>query len=181
MARDDRGRAGARQGARKVATHLYPSGAALHAEEALAHGATVGELMDTLRIASALASTQGLQFGLAQLVELQGGGKPASKDWAQLAAELNPDFKRAFDQFLDGQMPGGLDARGRCLVKLAVANNPATADREVTRQALQEALKLGVDSEEIVEVMLLASMIGSHAFSNILDNISETLAKHSAK
>ena len=30
-------------------------------------------------------------------------------------------------------------------------------------------------------VMLLASMIGSHAFSNILDNISETLASRAAK
>ena len=163
-----------------VPTHLYAPGAALHAEEALAHGASVAELMDTLRIAC-LPSMRGLQDGYELLAAELHGSPAQPKHWSQYAAELSPDFKRAFDAFMDGQTPGGLDARGRCLVALAVLSTPATADREGTRQAIQQALKLGVEPNEIIEVMELASMIGAHAFSNVLGSISDALARHSAK
>jgi alkylhydroperoxidase/carboxymuconolactone decarboxylase family protein YurZ len=165
-----------------VVTHLYAPGAVMHAEQALEHGATIGEVMDTLRLAC-LPSTRGLQNGYEFLAaELAASAKPPPpKSWAELATELSPDFKRAFDALIEGESPGGLDARNRCLVTLAILSNPATADREGTRLAVKQAVKLGVSSDEIIEVMELGAMIRAHAFSNVLDSIGGALARHSTK
>jgi alkylhydroperoxidase/carboxymuconolactone decarboxylase family protein YurZ len=163
-----------------VFTHLYPSGAKLHAEEAFANGATIGEVMDTLRIA-AMPATRGLKAGYELLeTRLQGAAAPQQKSWPELAKRMSPKFKSAWDVFMDGRMPGGLDDRSRCLVALAVSSTPAIADRDGIDRAIEQALKLGVDPDEIVEVMELASLIGSHAFSNILDNLGDELARRSA-
>ena len=67
------------------------------------------------------------------------------------------------------------------LVKLAVVSNPATADREQTGLAIQQALDLGVDADEILEVMEIASLIGSHAFSITLDGLADTFAQKTAE
>ena len=161
-----------------VSTHLYGPGAVLHAEEALENGATVGELMDTLRLAC-LPSNRGLEMGFEFLsAELNGG---PSKSWPELATELSPEFKRAYDKFIDGESPGGLDARSRCLVALAVFSNPAVADREGTRQTIRQAVELGIERDVIIEVMELGAMLRAHAFSNILDEIADAIARHSKK
>ena len=164
-----------------VATHLYAPGAVLHAQEAMTHGATVAEVMDTLRLAC-IPSTRGLQDGYPLLVEALGKKRAAgSRGGAEVAAGTSPEFMRAYDTFVNSSMPGGLDARSRCLVKLAVVSNPATADREQTRATIQQALDLGVDADEILEVMEIASLIGSHAFSITLDGLADTFAGHAAK
>ena len=174
-----------------VPTHLYAAGAALHAEVAMEHGATVPEVMDTLRLAC-LPTMRGLHAGyplLAAALSKAGKLQPkadrpqpaASQGWAEIAERLSPDFKRAYDTFIAGQMPGGLDARSRCLITLAVFSNPATADKEGTEKAIQQALDLGIDAEEILEAMEIASLIASHAFSITMDNLADALAAHSAK
>ena len=164
-----------------VATHLYAPGAILHAQEAMAHGASVAEVMDTLRLAC-IPSTRGLQDGYpllaAALAKKQAAG---SKGGADVAAGTSPDFMRAYETFVNSSMPGGLDARSRCLVKLAVVSNPATADREQTGLTIQQALDLGVDADEILEVMEIASLIGSHAFSITLDGLADTFVAKAAE
>jgi alkylhydroperoxidase/carboxymuconolactone decarboxylase family protein YurZ len=163
-----------------VSTHLYPSGAKVHAEEAFANGATIGELMDTLRLA-AMPSLRGAKVGFELLEAQLRAANPAQGNGSKVAAGLGSDFKRTWDVFMEGRMPGGLDDRSRSLVALAVASTPAVADREGMDKAIQQALALEVDPEEIIEVMELASLIGSHAFSNLLDNLADELARRSSE
>ncbi|HXC38952.1 MAG TPA: carboxymuconolactone decarboxylase family protein [Burkholderiales bacterium] len=160
-----------------VVTHLYAPGAALHAEEALDNGATIGEVMDTLRIAS-LPLANGLKVGHSVLASvLRESGSQAG---AETAAAFSPEFMRAYHTFATSGSPGGLDERSRCLITLSVVSCPAIADREAIERSVREALKLGIDPEQILEVMELATLIGTHAFASGLDRMAEALARHSA-
>jgi len=158
-----------------VVTHLFAPGAALHAEEALDNGATIGEVMDTLRIAS-LPLANGLKVGHSVLATvLKEGGSTAE------AAGFSPEFMRAYNTFATSGTPGGLDERSRCLITLSVVSCPAIADREAIERSVREALKLGIDPEQILEVMELAALIGTHAFASGLDRMADALASHSAQ
>ncbi len=161
-----------------VVTHLYSSGAILHSQEAMAHGATVAEVMDTLRLAC-IPATRGLRHGYPLLAEALAKRQAKSTSKADVAPSIGQDFMKSYQAFIDGQLPGGLDARHRSLIKLAVVCNPATAYPEETRAAIEEALDLGADAGEILEVMELATLITAHAFSISLDGLAETLTQRS--
>jgi len=161
-----------------VVTHLYAPGAALHAEEALDNGATIGEVMDTLRIAS-LPLANGLKVGHSVLAAVLQEGRSGVAAEAE-AAGFSPEFMRAYNTFATSGTPGGLDERSRCLITLSVMSCPAIADREAIERSVREALKLGIDPEQILEVMELATLIGTHAFASGLDRIAEALARHLA-
>lgn len=167
-----------------VVNHLYAPGAALHAEEALAAGATIPELMDTLRIAC-LPTITGLQDGYALLAEALdkpgAGAQTGAGDWTRAAERLSPEFLSAYRNFADSRMPGGLDARNACMVTLAVLSCPAIMDREKLKVAIRQALDLGIDNAEILEAMELASLIGTHAFANSLDKLSDALDAHAGR
>ena len=164
-----------------VVTHLYAPGAILHAQEAMENGASVAEVMDTFRLAC-IPATRGLDVAYpllaAALAKKQGGQKKSGED---VAMNLSPEFTMAYDAFIAGQTPGGLDDRSRCLITLAVVSNPATLDRAATERTIQQALDMGIDAEEILEAMEVASLIATHAFSISMDGLAETFAARAGK
>ena len=155
-----------------VVTHLYSPGAVLHAQEALAHGATLAEVMDTLRLAC-IPATRGLHEGYAVLAEAMAAKQGGTA--SDFAASFSTEFTRSYQAFIDGQLQDGLDARSRLLVRLAVVSNPATAYRDETRTTIHQALELGVDPEELLEVMEISSLITSHAFSITLSGLAASM------
>lgn len=162
-----------------VPTHLYQPGGALHAEEALNAGASVAELMDALRIAS-LPTIQGLRDGYA-ILEAEVAKTGEAGDWRRAAERLGPEFIKAYENFAASRMPGGLSDKDGVLVEIGVLGCPAVMDREGLQKAIRRALDLGHDKETIAEAMEIASLIGTHAFSLLLDRISEPLDRHAAK
>jgi alkylhydroperoxidase/carboxymuconolactone decarboxylase family protein YurZ len=160
-----------------VGTHLFAPGAALHAEEALANGATVGELMDTLRIAS-LPLNDGLKEGYAALAAVL---KEAGRELPDQGGDLSPEFTRAYQAFAHSSSPGGLDERSRCLVALAVFACPAVIDRKSMEASMREGLRLGIEPDEMLEAMELASLIGTHAFASGLDRMAPAMDERAVK
>jgi len=164
-----------------VVTHLYAPGAILHAQEAMDNGASVAEVMDTFRLAC-IPATRGLDVAYpllaAALAKKQGGQVQGGAD---VAMNLSPEFTKAYDTFIAGKTPGGLDERSRCLITLAVVSNPATLDRAATEHTIQQALDMGIDAEEILEAMEVASLIATHAFSISMDGLADTFAARAGK
>ena len=141
-------------------------------------GVIVGVVIGVAIGSSRLAYDVAYPLLAAALAKKQGG---QAQGGADVAMNLSPEFTKAYDTFIAGRTPGGLDEHSRCLITLAVVSNPATLDRAATERTIQQALDMGIDAEEILEAMEVASLIATHAFSISMDGLAETFAARAGK
>lgn len=173
-----------------VPTHIYPPGIELHARLALDHGATVAEVVEALEIATTICersfvhalpavieaareagaavpdtarSLSGAEREIRDAYVARDGAWPSGLD---LALRLLPDYLGAQLRMNHGAgLPGGLDARSRALIFLAIHACPATLDMAGVRHHARRCLELGATTGELVEAVQCASGIGIHAYS----------------
>jgi alkylhydroperoxidase/carboxymuconolactone decarboxylase family protein YurZ len=173
-----------------VPSHLYAPGIELHARLAIEHGATVAEVFEALEIAST-SCERSFTHALPVVIEVaraagvavpdtkraltaeqeavraafvaREGTWPSSLD---LALHLLPDYLGA-QLHMNHAAPalGGLDARSRALIFLAVYACPAMLDLEAVRHHARCCIDHGATTEELIEALKCASGIGIHAFS----------------
>ena len=173
-----------------VPTHIYTPGIELHARMAMDHGATLAEIAEALEIASTLcershvhalpavieaARAAGLKVPdtSGELDEQQRRIRDAyvARDGAwppglDLALRLMPDYLAAqLKMNHSPAVPGGLDAKSRALIFVAVYACPATLDVDAVRHHAGRCIALGATVEELIEVVQAASGISVHAFS----------------
>lgn len=167
-----------------VVTHLYPRGVGVHARVAMEHGATPRQVVEALQI-SCFASNRGWSIALPLVLEeleasgLQTTRREASdtpdirrtfearvgewQNWMESALGRDPEALRVLLEMGYGaEGDGGLDARQRELLLLAVAACPALADQDAIRRHTRQALKLGVTPDEIVQTVKVANVIALH-------------------
>lgn len=173
-----------------VPTHIYTPGIELHARMAMDHGATLEEIAEALEIASTLsershvhalpavidvARAAGLKVpeSSGSLTDRQrqirdsyvarDGAWPTGLD---LALRVMPEYLAAQLQMNHSPaVPGGLDAKSRALIFVAVHACPATLDVAAVRHHAARCIELGATAEELIEVVQAASGISVHAFS----------------
>lgn len=189
------------------ATHLFRSGLALHMQLALEQGASAQEIVDVLRLATA-QGLDGCNIGVAILAEelAAAGLDPENANLSKTQAALReayvtrfgdwPDFcdlwLRAdpgyFAAMLDllaaGNQPDGLDERSRCLVSLALNGCFTALNPEGLRLQIRRALRLGIDRQEILQVLQMTAHLGVHACAIgvplLMDAMDQTTSKSSA-
>ncbi len=192
------------------ATHLFRPGLALHMRLALEAGASAAEIIDVLRLATA-QGLDGCRLGIEILVEelsAAGLGVPAGK--AELSAEqqrLRADYVRRFGDWPDfcehwlrldpcyfalvldllagSGGAGGLDEKARCLISLALNACFTALYPDGVRLQIRRALRLGIDKEQIIQVLQMTAHLGVHACAVgvpvLLDVMAETRTENAIK
>lgn len=173
-----------------VPTHIYTPGIELHARMATDLGATLEEIAEALEIASTLCERSHVHALPAVIEAARAAGLPVpdtigglnprqrqiradyeARDGAwppglDLALRLMPDYLAAqLKMNHSPAVPGGLDARPRALIFVAVHACPATLDVDAVRHHAARSIELGASLEELIETVQAASGISVHAFS----------------
>jgi alkylhydroperoxidase/carboxymuconolactone decarboxylase family protein YurZ len=163
-------------------THLYPSGLRRHIDDALALGATPGEVLQVVLLTASAAAHATHELGLAILAEEMPRALAAATDpkdasrrdayvastgsWSPVGdavLALAPDFAEGFLGYRQSAWEAGpLPDRIKALILLAYHASPATLNREGTRLYMREAIRFGASAGEIAEVLQLASAIAVH-------------------
>ena len=168
------------------ATHLFRSGLALHMQLALEQGASAGEIVDVLRLATA-QGLEGCYVGIGILAEELamaglGSDEPALTseqitlrdayvaqfgDWPEfcdlwLCADPGY-FSAMLDLLATGQKSGGLDEQACCLITLALNGCFTALNPPGLRLQIRRALRLGIDRREILQVLQMTAHLGVHA------------------
>lgn len=178
-------------------THLFGSGLVLHIRLALENGASVREILDVLRIATA-QGLHGTLAGVAILAEeLAAAGvdagleKPLSQaqealrnsyvaqmgEWPAYCSYLvqhDPEFLALIcemNQF-DGE---GLDAQSRSCIEIALAACFTGYSEPALRSAIRRALRGGVEADAILQVLQMTAHLGVHSFSLGVPSLQEVL------
>lgn len=170
------------------ATHLFRPGLALHMRLALECGASTGEIIDVLRLATA-QGLSGCHLGIGILAEeLSAAGLGSLSESAELSAEqsaLRQSYVERFGEWPDfcdqwlrqdpgyfalllellpgGDRAGGLDDDSCCLISLALNACFTALDPDGLRLQIRSALRLGIDKAEIVQVLQMTAHLGVHA------------------
>jgi alkylhydroperoxidase/carboxymuconolactone decarboxylase family protein YurZ len=168
------------------ATHLFRSGLALHLRLALEQGATAREIIDVLRLAIA-QGLDGCNIGVKILDEelaAAGQGLPKSAltakqqalrdayvaefgDWPDFCEQwLRRDagyFAAMLDLLAGRRATGGLDRPSRCLISIALNACFTALDPHGLRVQIRRALRLGIDTREILQVLQMTAHLGVHA------------------
>ena len=178
--------------------HLHEIGARTHMSNALAAGATRGEVLEALELTSQVGvatfhvalpiladelADAGIETPevdpatrgqlLERLAEVEG---EADEAWLVLAA-YDPGFIDTYVDFASSVRRGGhLDAKTRELLLLASAAVCTNLDPQATRAHIRGALREGAHPKEIVEVLELISSIGIHTVSPLGFTMLEELA-----
>ncbi|MCB1485830.1 MAG: carboxymuconolactone decarboxylase family protein [Bauldia sp.] len=183
-----------------AATHLYEPGLRLHIREALKLGASAGEIVEVIELASTLGihsvtvgmpiltevlARHGLRDGPAPLTERQEALKAAfvekrgywSSSWDE-TLELDPDLFEAYTRFSSlAARSGLLSTKSRELICLAF--NVATTHlyEPSIRLHFDNALTAGATLDEILETIEIASVIGLHAATMAMPILADELAR----
>ena len=170
------------------ATHLFRPGLALHLRLALESGASVQEIIDVLRLATA-QGLDGPAIGVALLTaELAAAGLEHSYLQAPLSDEqtalrdtylarfgdwpafyeqwlrLDPGyFALVLDLLAGARSSDGLDDRSRCLISLALRACFTALHPDGVRLQIRRALRLRIDKAEILQVLQMTAHLGVHA------------------
>ena len=169
-----------------AATHLYEPGIRQHVRSALELGASAGELMEVLELTSTLGihacnigvplllevlAEEGLRSGPAQLTERQQALKAqfiASRGyWHEFwdgMLELDPELFAAYLDF--SALPwrsGVLEPKVKELIYIAFDAAATHLYAPGLKLHMRNAVRLGATTEEIMEVLELASLLGMHA------------------
>jgi alkylhydroperoxidase/carboxymuconolactone decarboxylase family protein YurZ len=189
------------------ATHLFRSGLALHIRLALEQGASPREIIDVLRLATA-QGLDGCNVGVKILDEelTAAGLKPAMPaltagqqalrdayvaefgDWPDFCEQwLRHDagyFAAMLDLLAGQRAAGGLDKPSRCLILIALNACFTALDPHGLRVQIRRALRLGIDTREILQAIQLTAHLGVHACAIgvpvLMDTINETAGRKSA-
>jgi alkylhydroperoxidase/carboxymuconolactone decarboxylase family protein YurZ len=172
-----------------VVTHIYPDGVGNHVRGAMEHGATAEEVVEVFEIVSTIADrsidiafpiiieearSAGIAFPdldrdlsaedaalKARLAEKLGFIPP----WIDLALRVAPEFVRA--HLAMGHAPdkaGALSPKDRALIYVSIYSSPALIESDALRLHVQQAIRLGAVTQELLDVVQLASGISLHAF-----------------
>lgn len=168
------------------ATHLFRSGLALHTRLAIENGATAREIIDVLRLATA-QGLDGCNVGVGILVEelaaagLDGftgelSGQQLALRQAYVARfgdfpdfcdqwlRLDPGyFAVLLDLLAGGRGAGGLDAQASCLISIALSACFTGLNPPALRLHIRRALRLGIDTRQILQVLQMTAHLGVHA------------------
>ncbi len=179
-------------------THLYQPGLRKHMGDAMGHGASPADIVETLQLASCiglLSTTTGAPF-LLEALQARGEAPVAPKP-AQAA--LRQQFEAAtghWDEGLDALLQldpqafehharylraawqtRALDAATRELLSLAVHASSTLMHRPGIALHLRRALDAGATREQVMEVLQLTSVLGIHTCSVAMPMLGEELAR----
>lgn len=182
-------------------THLYELGTRIHYQNAIKHGATPTEIMEVIKVASGLG-IHTMTLGVPEIMKaLKRAGREKEinrtldkrqqslKDefieirgfWSQVWEDmlcLNPEFFASYLKLsANPHKSGVLDEKTIALLHIA-ANSSVTHLYQPTLEVqLDQALKHGATTEEIMEVMQLASVLGLHSCTFGVPLLAEELEK----
>jgi alkylhydroperoxidase/carboxymuconolactone decarboxylase family protein YurZ len=187
------------------ATHLFRPGLALHLRLALESGASVQEIIDVLRLATA-QGLDGPAIGVAMLTaELAAAGLEQSYLQAPLSDEqtalrdtylarfgdwpafyeqwlrLDPGyFALVLDLLAGARSSDGLDDRSRCLISLALRACFTALHPDGVRLQIRRALRLRIDKAEILQVLQMTAHLGVHACAIGMPILLEAIGEKAA-
>ncbi|WP_065755704.1 carboxymuconolactone decarboxylase family protein [Bradyrhizobium paxllaeri] len=168
------------------ATHLFRSGLALHTRLALENGASAREIIDVLRLATA-QGLDGCNIGVGILVEeLAAAGLDTPRgelsgqqqalreayiarfgdfpDFCDQWLRLDPGyFAVLLDLLVGGVAADGLDEQASCLISIALNACFTGLNPSGLRVQIRRALRLGIDTREILQVLQMTAHLGVHA------------------
>jgi alkylhydroperoxidase/carboxymuconolactone decarboxylase family protein YurZ len=167
-----------------AATHLHTPSVERHVRAALALGASPGEVLEVFALTSTLgihACTTGIPLLLEVLTENELRREPSTADeqHAQLKAdfvasrgywnemwdgllELAPDFFAAYTKFSSAPWQHGfLRPHVKELIYLAFDISATHLYEPGAKLHMRNALKLGADVADALEVMTIATLVGS--------------------
>ena len=183
-----------------AATHLYEPGIRQHIRAALAFGATAGEVMEVVELTSTLG-IHACNIGIPLLIEvLEEEGKrtgPAPLDerreklkaeftanrgyWHEFwdgLLELDPELFEAYVEFSSVPWKTGvLEPKVKEFVYIAFDAAATHLYVPGLKLHMRNAIRLGATTEEIVEVLEIASVIGIHAATTAVPILAEELAR----
>jgi alkylhydroperoxidase/carboxymuconolactone decarboxylase family protein YurZ len=169
-------------------THMFGEGLAIHIRMALKVGCSPTELIEVMQLATA-QGLDSVSVGINLVAEelAAAGLTPASFE-AELSAEAQALRQNYVDHFGDWPLwcdrllrfapeyfremtnllaapavTGGLDAKTRTLIQLALAASPTHLEREAMRLYIRRALREGASAAELVQVLQLVAHLGVHA------------------
>src|SRR4051794_27441042 len=184
-------------------THLFEPGLRIHIDNALTHGATVGEIMEVLEITS-LLGIETLSFGVPVLLEeLVAAGQPVGVpdlddrrqalrdryvalrgEWPQRLdglLALDPDFLESYLGLAETPEAGGrLEPKVRELVRISLDCAVTHLHEPELRDHIRRALGYGATAAEIMEVFELSSVLGVHSCTIGVPLLLEVAAAHGA-
>jgi alkylhydroperoxidase/carboxymuconolactone decarboxylase family protein YurZ len=168
-------------------THLYEPGIRIHVENALAHGATVQEIMEVYELTSVLGihtTTVGVPILLEELAARGDGPDLANRELPQREAALKEEFIRVrgyWSELWDGVLAldpgffeayfrfsavpfekGVLDGKIREFIYIAIDASTTHLFEPGIRIHIRNALAHGATAAEIMEVLELTSVLGVH-------------------
>jgi alkylhydroperoxidase/carboxymuconolactone decarboxylase family protein YurZ len=183
-------------------THLYEPGTRIHMRNAIRLGATQGEIMEVLQLASVLGvhtMTTGLPALVDVMRKLGRGSEIADRPltprqekmkadwiaargfWAELPEYMlrfSPDF---FESYVElSSVPwthGTLHPKVRELIYVAIDASTTHLHEAGTRIHMENALRHGATPAEIVEVLSLVSVLGVHTITLGVPIMLEEFAK----
>lgn len=174
-------------------THLYNSGTRLHISNALSHGASFDEVMDVIKLTSTVGlDSVRLGFPL-QLAEFVSDAEATSdntgseeleaaiRDRLGMPAEtvtLDREFLEIAVEYVEtAQAENGLSALEKEFVLIAANASVTHRNAEQVRVHATNAIENGAQIEEIVEVLEIASVIGSHTITETVPILVDEAAK----
>jgi alkylhydroperoxidase/carboxymuconolactone decarboxylase family protein YurZ len=182
-----------------AATHLYEPGIRQHIRAALAWGATAAEIMEVIELTSTLG-IHACNIGVPLLIEvleeegLRSGPVPLDEYQERIKAEftanrgywhefwdglleLDPALFEAYTEF--SSIPwktGPLEPKIKELVYTAFDASATHLYVPGLKLHMRNAIRLGATTEEIMEVLEIASVIGIHAATVAVPMLAEELA-----
>ncbi len=186
-------------------THLYNPGTRIHIANALRHGASQGELMEVLMIASVLG-IHTMTDSVPIMMEVQ---KAAGKDpkiskrklsprQQEIKAEFtknrgffpavfepvlhfSPDFFQAYTDLSSAPWKMGLlEPKVRELLYVAIDASTTHLYNAGTKTHMANAVRYGATVEEIMEVLMLTASIGVHTMTESVPILLDECAKFAA-
>lgn len=174
-------------------THLYDpgpgAGLSRHVHDALHHGASPEEVLETLMITMSMLQ-HCEEMGIPILVEewrrLHGDEPYAPDDaegtvdalkadlaglgywpaWADALTEISPDYAKGLFNLLAAPTIGGaLEAKTRELIHIALNVSPTTLYEPGVRRHVRKALELGATPQEVGAVFQLAAALATHSLT----------------
>jgi alkylhydroperoxidase/carboxymuconolactone decarboxylase family protein YurZ len=186
-------------------THLYNPGTRIHIANALRHGASKGEIMEVLMIASVLGihtmtdslpimidvlkeAGQDPKIGKALLSERQKAIKAEfTKNRGffppvfEPILHFSPDFFQAYTDLSSAPWKMGLlEPKVRELLYVAIDASTTHLYNAGTKTHMANAVRHGATAAEIMEVLMLVSVLGIHTMTESVPILVDEAAKAEA-
>jgi len=186
-------------------THLYNKGTRIHIANALRHGASRDEIMEVLMIASVLGIHTMTDSLPIMMDVLKAAGKDPKLSERKLTAKqkaikdefmknrgfwppvfdpilhLAPDYFKAYTDLSSAPWKMGvLEPKVRELLYVAIDASTTHLYNDGTRTHMTNAVKYGATAEEIMEVLMLTSVLGIHTITESVPILVDEVAKQQA-